>query len=131
MAQTGYGRFVYISSTSVREPIPGLGVSNTLRAAMAGWAKTLSRELPPGVTINTVLPGFTDTDRLRSLLDKTAAAAGVDPAEFAKNAAAATPPRRFARPEEIGAVVAFLASPAASYVNGVNLPVDGGRLAVQ
>jgi 3-oxoacyl-[acyl-carrier protein] reductase len=132
MKQRGYGRIVNIISTSVVIPIAGLGVSNTTRGAVANWGRSLAAELAPfGITVNNVLPGFTDTDRLRSLLDKKAAAAGVDPAEFAKNAAAATPPRRFARPEEIGAVVAFLASPAASYVNGVNLPVDGGRLAVQ
>ncbi len=132
MKERGYGRIVNIISTSVIIPIAGLGVSNTTRGAVANWGRTLAAELAPfGITVNNVLPGFTDTDRLRSLLDKKAAAAGEDPAEFARKAAAATPPRRFARPEEIAAVVAFLASPAASYVNGVNLPVDGGRLAIQ
>lgn len=132
MKERGYGRIVNIISTSVVIPIAGLGVSNTTRGAVANWGRTMAAELAPlGITVNNVLPGFTDTDRLRSLLDKKAATAGEDPAEFARKAAAATPPRRFARPEEIAAVVAFLASPAASYVNGVNLPVDGGRLAIQ
>ncbi len=123
MAHAGFGRIVYVSSTSVREPIPGLGVSNTLRAAMAGWAKTLSRELPPGVTINTVLPGFTDTDRLTNL-----AASRGDVDQVKAGWASAAPEGRLGRPEEVGAAVAWLCSDDASFVRGICLPVDGGRL---
>lgn len=124
MSDAGYGRIVYVSSTSVREPIPGLGVSNTLRAAMAGWAKTLSKELPPGVTINTILPGFTDTDRLTSLAQSRG-----DEAEVKAAWAAASPEGRLGKPDELAAAVAFLCSDAASFIRGVVLPVDGGRLA--
>ena len=132
MKERRYGRIINIISTSVIRPISGLGVSNTTRGAVANWGRTLAGELAPfGITVNNVLPGFTDTARLKSLLSKKAEKAGVPADQYAKDVAASIPPRRFARPEEIGNVVAFLASPAASYVNGVNLPVDGGRLAVQ
>jgi 3-oxoacyl-[acyl-carrier protein] reductase len=103
-------------------------VSNTVRAAMASWAKTLSKELPPGVTINTVLPGYTDTERLTSLATATAERTAKTPDEVRAAWISAVPERRLGRPEELGAVIAFLASPAASYVRGVTLPVDGGRL---
>lgn len=130
MKQRGYGRIVNIVSTSVREPIPGLGVSNTTRAAVAAWAKTLSRELAPfGITVNNVLPGFTETERLRSLIQSRAQREGVPPEQIEKSMIASTPMGRFARPEEIAAGAAFLASPAASYVTGVSLAVDGGRIA--
>ncbi len=128
MQAAGYGRIINVISTSVREPIPNLGVSNTIRAAMAGWAKTLSRELPPGVTINSVLPGFTDTPRLGAI--KAANAKSQGKSEDAVHDAwlAATPEGRLGRPEELGATIAFLASPEASFIRGVVLPVDGGRL---
>lgn len=128
MERAGYGRIIQIISTSVREPIPNLGVSNTTRGAVASWAKSLSRELPPGITINNVLPGFTDTDRLASL--KAARAAREGSSVDAVHAAwlAQVPEGRLARPEETAAAVAFLASPAAAYIRGVSLPVDGGRL---
>lgn len=128
MRAADYGRIVNVVSTSVREPIPNLGVSNTVRAAVAAWAKTLSKELPPGVTINTVLPGYTDTERLSSLAEGTAERTGKTADDVRAGWLANIPERRIGRPEELGAVIAFLASPAASYVRGVTLPVDGGRL---
>ncbi len=128
MIGADYGRIVNVVSTSVREPIPNLGVSNTVRAAVASWAKTLSKELPPGVTINTVLPGYTDTERLTSLATATAERTAKAPDEVRAAWISVVPERRLGRPEELGDVIAFLASPAASYVRGVTLPVDGGRL---
>lgn len=128
MRAAGWGRIVNVVSTSVREPIPNLGVSNTVRAAVAAWAKTLSKELPPGITINTVLPGYTDTERLAALAQANAERGGTTPDQVRAGWLASVPERRIGRPEELGAVIAFLASPAASYVRGVTLPVDGGRL---
>jgi 3-oxoacyl-[acyl-carrier protein] reductase len=129
MKAEGYGRIINIISTSVREPIPGLGVSNTTRWAVAAWAKTLSRELAPhGITVNNVLPGFTDTARLRALFESRARRENRSVEEIASESRKAIPAGRFADPAEIAAGVAFLASPAASYVNGINLPIDGGRL---
>ncbi len=129
MKEAGFGRIINIISTSVKEPIQGLGVSNTIRGAVASWAKTLARELGPfGITVNNVLPGFTDTERLRSLFEARAAKARRPVEEVAEEARKQVPTGRFARPEETAAAVAFLASPAAAYINGVNLPVDGGRL---
>lgn len=129
MKAAGYGRIINIISTSVREPIPGLGVSNTTRWAVAAWAKTLSRELAQfGITVNNVLPGFTDTARLRSLFESRAKRENRSVDEIASESRKAIPVGRFADPAEIAAGVVFLASPAASYVNGINLPIDGGRL---
>lgn len=128
MRESGYGRIVNVVSTSVREPIPGLGVSNTIRGAMASWAKTLSRELPSGITINNVLPGFTATERLAELAASIAADEDRPQQDVYDEWVASVPEGRLGRPDEIGAVIAFLASPAASYVRGVSLPVDGGRL---
>ena len=125
------GRIVNIISTSVREPISNLGVSNTTRGAVASWAKTLSKELgPDGITVNSVLPGFTDTARLTLLMEKRAAAQGTTAQQVASDWIDSIPLGRFAAAEEIGTVVAFLCSPAASYISGVCLPVDGGRLNV-
>lgn len=130
MKDAGYGRIVNIISTSVREPIANLGVSNTTRGAVASWAKTLSRELGPfGITVNNILPGFTDTGRLRSLIRTRAEREGVAEEQVEKTMKSLIPAGRFAAAEEVASVAAFLASPAASYVNGVSLPVDGGRLA--
>ncbi|UCE01694.1 MAG: SDR family oxidoreductase [Candidatus Latescibacterota bacterium] len=128
MRAAGYGRIVNVLSTSVREPIDHLGVSNTIRAAMSAWAKTLSRELPPGVTINNVLPGYTSTERLASLAQATAERSGRSRAEVESDWRAAVPEKRLGKPEEVAAAIAFLASPAASYIRGVSLAVDGGRL---
>jgi 3-oxoacyl-[acyl-carrier protein] reductase len=128
MREAGYGRIVNVLSTSVREPIPNLGVSNTIRAAMASWTKTLSHELPPGITINSVLPGFTDTDRLSSLKNARATRNKVSPESVHQAWLAQTPEGRLGRPDELGGAIAFLCSPAGAFIRGVNLPVDGGRL---
>jgi 3-oxoacyl-[acyl-carrier protein] reductase len=129
MRAQGYGRVINVISTSVREPIDGLGVSNTVRAAVAAWAKTLSREVgSDGITVNNVLPGATRTDRLDQLIRRKAAATGAPREEIEARMQAEIPLGRFAEPAEVGAVIAFLASPAAGYVSGVSIPVDGGRL---
>jgi len=128
MRAAGYGRVVNIVSTSVKEPIDNLGVSNTVRAAVAGWAKTCSRELAPfGITVNNVLPGFTKTQRLTSLIAAKAKASGKSEDAIAAEMLATVPAARFAEPVELAAVVAFLCTPAAAYVNGVSIAVDGGR----
>ncbi|MCD9032903.1 SDR family oxidoreductase [Luteimonas sp. Y-2-2-4F] len=125
-----WGRIVNVVSTSVREPIPGLGVSNTVRGAVAGWAKTLSRELgPDGITVNNVLPGYTETGRLAQIVRDRAAREGRDEDAVRADMQAGVPARRFARAEETAAAIAFLCSPAAAYVTGVSLAVDGGRMA--
>jgi 3-oxoacyl-[acyl-carrier protein] reductase len=128
MTEAGYGRIVNVISTSVREPIPNLGVSNTIRGAMASWAKTLSRELPPGCTINSVLPGFTDTARLSSLAATLAERGGTTPEAVHERWLGMVPEGRLGRPEELAATIGFLVSPAGAYVRGVCLAVDGGRL---
>lgn len=129
MKAAGYGRIINIVSTSVKQPLEGLGVSNTVRAAVAGWAKTWSNELAPfGITMNNVLPGATDTDRLRDLISNKATKLGRSEAEIAQEMQAEIPMGRFAEAIEIAAVVAFLATPAAAYLTGVSIPVDGGRI---
>lgn len=128
MKQAGYGRIINIISTSVKAPIPGLGVSNTIRAAVANWAKTLATELAPlGITVNNVLPGFTDTERLKQLFAARAQKEGKTLEEVTKASIATIPAGRLGRAEEVAAAVAFLATPAASYITGINVPVDGGR----
>jgi 3-oxoacyl-[acyl-carrier protein] reductase len=128
MKQTGHGRIVNIISTSVKQPIPGLGVSNTIRGAMANWAKTLAEELGPfGITVNNVLPGRTETQRLNSIMSHWAETRGISLKQFRKEDVSKIPLRRFGKAEEIGSVVAFLSSPAASYISGTNIVVDGGR----
>ena len=130
MQQAGYGRIINIVSTSVKQPINGLGISNTVRAAMANWAKTLANEIGHGgITVNNVLPGYTSTDRLQYLFSKQAEQQNVNPEDIEKNIINTIPARRLGKPEEFGAVAAFLCTPAAAYINGVNIPVDGGRTA--
>jgi 3-oxoacyl-[acyl-carrier protein] reductase len=130
MKAARYGRIINIVSTSVRQPLKGLGVSNTIRAAVAGWAKTLAGELAPfGITVNNILPGATETERLRSLIRSRAKASGVRDTDVERDLLQEIPMGRFARAEEIAAAAGFLAGPAAGYITGTNLPVDGGRIA--
>lgn len=128
MKKSGYGRIINIISTSVKIPLKGLGVSNTTRGAVASWAKTLSNELASfGITVNNVLPGATATDRLDEIISNKADKQLVDREKVTEEMKAEIPMGRFGNPEEIASAVAFLASPAASYITGVSLPVDGGR----
>ncbi|MDG2537350.1 SDR family oxidoreductase [Dyella jiangningensis] len=128
MRARSYGRIVNVISTSVKEPIAGLGVSNTVRAAVAAWAKTLSSELAAdGITVNNVLPGYTRTARLDSLLSAQASTSGRSGDEIAQGILASVPARRFGEASEVASVIAFLCTPAAAYVNGVSIAVDGGR----
>ncbi|GGD42972.1 SDR family oxidoreductase [Pseudoxanthomonas indica] len=129
MRAGGWGRIVNVISTSVKEPIANLGVSNTIRGAVASWAKTLSRELGgDGITVNNVLPGYTRTARLQQILADRTAATGKDEASISAAMLASVPAARFADASEVAAAIAFLASPAAGYINGVSLAVDGGRM---
>lgn len=128
MKESQYGRIINVISTSVKQPIVGLGVSNTVRGAVANWSKTLATELAPfGITVNNVLPGATKTARLDAIISNTAIKRGISDTEIAAEMLRSIPAARFGEPEEIGAAIAFLASPAAAYLTGINLPVDGGR----
>ena len=128
MKENGYGRIINIISTSVKQPIEGLGVSNTIRGAVANWSKTLASELGPfGITVNNVLPGATATERLDQIMVNVGKKIGKSPEEAGEIMRSTIPARRFAQPEEIAYAVVFLASEAAGYINGINLPVDGGR----
>ncbi|MEO8199657.1 MAG: SDR family oxidoreductase [Gemmatimonadota bacterium] len=128
MRSAGYGRIINIISTSVKQPIKGLGVSNTIRGAVANWAKTLAGEVGSfGITVNNVLPGATLTGRHHALIAARSRASGMPAEEIERSLKADIPMGRFAEPEEIAAAVVFLASPAAGYITGINLPVDGGR----
>jgi 3-oxoacyl-[acyl-carrier protein] reductase len=128
MQAAGHGRIINIISTSVKTPLPNLGVSNTIRGAVANWAKTLANELGRyNITVNNVLPGATSTERLASIVRNRAEKTGMSEAEAAKSMQLEIPMQRFAEPAEVANAIAFLASPAASYITGINLPVDGGR----
>lgn len=128
MKSEGYGRIINVISTSVKQPLDGLGGSNTIRGAVASWAKTLANELGSfGITVNNVLPGATETERLGSILNNKVKKLGVTLEEAKGKMLAAIPAKRFAQPQEIADAIAFLASPSAGYINGINLPVDGGR----
>lgn len=128
MKEAEYGRIINVISISVKQPIPGLGVSNTTRGAVSSWAKTLAGELAQwGITVNSVLPGFIDTQRLAYVIASNAKKDGKSVEETRKAFADSVPAKRIGEPAEIAQVISFLASPAASYVNGVNLAVDGGR----
>lgn len=128
MKEAGYGRIINVISTSVKQPIPGLGVSNTIRGAVANWSKTLAGELAPfGITVNNVLPGATSTSRLTSIIEKRAEKNALNKDVVEREMQNEIPAKRFAAPEEVAAAAAFLATPAAGYITGINLPVDGGR----
>lgn len=128
MKNAQYGRIINVISTSVKQPIVGLGVSNTIRAAMANWSKTLSMELGIyGITVNNILPGSTETQRIKAIIADRAQKSGKSEAEIREMMEQEIPLRRFAKPEETANAIAFLASPAAAYISGINLPVDGGK----
>lgn len=128
MKVAGYGRIINIISTSVKTPLANLGVSNTIRAAVASWAKTLSNEIGQyNITVNNVLPGLTATMRYKKLVENTSETLNISKEEIERGLISSIPLRRIGLAEEVGNVIAFLASPAASYVNGTNIPVDGGR----
>lgn len=128
MKKRGGGRIINIISTSVKQPLPGLGVSNTIRGAVANWSKTLANELGQfNITVNNVLPGATNTVRLQSIAEAKSEKTGMATADIFEEMAEESPMKRIAEPEEIANAVVFLASPAASYINGINIPVDGGR----
>ncbi len=128
MKTANFGRIVNVISTSVKQPIKGLGVSNTIRAAVGNWSKTLAGEVARyGITVNNVLPGATITARLTGIIDDKARKSGKTFNDVTREMLAEIPAGRFAEPEEVANAIAFLCSPAAGYINGINLPVDGGR----
>ena len=128
MISEKYGRIINVISTSVKQPLPNLGVSNTIRGAVANWSKTLANELGAfGITVNNVLPGATNTARLQSIVEVKAQQHNETIDYVFEEMASESPMKRIAQPEEVAAAIAFLASPAASYINGINVPVDGGR----
>lgn len=128
MKSEGYGRIINVISTSVKQPLNGLGVSNTIRGAVANWSKTLANELGEfNITVNNVLPGATNTVRLQSIIENKANKTGKSIEDISSEMTNQVPMKRFAEAQEIANAIAFLASPAASYINGINVPVDGGR----
>lgn len=128
MKEEGYGRIINVISTSVKQPLDGLGVSNTIRGAVANWSKTLANELGQfGVTVNNVLPGATGTERLTEIIKNKSVKIGSTEDQAANAMKSIIPAKRFAQPEELADAITFLASARAAYINGINLPVDGGR----
>lgn len=128
MKDAGFGRIINVISTSVKQPIDNLGVSNTIRGAVASWSKTMANELGEfGITVNNVLPGFTATGRLDEVISNRVKQTGKSAEEISEMMQNTVPAKRFGRPEEVANAIVFLASEAAGYINGVNLPVDGGR----
>lgn len=128
MIESGYGRIINVISTSVKQPLNNLGVSNTIRGAVASWSKTLANELGQyGITVNNVLPGATNTGRLQSIAEAKSSKTGETTTEIFDEMAKESPMKRIAEPIEIANAIVFLASPEASYINGINVPVDGGR----
>jgi 3-oxoacyl-[acyl-carrier protein] reductase len=128
MKAANYGRIINVISTSVKQPLDGLGVSNTIRGAVANWSKTMANELGSfGITVNNVLPGATATGRLQEIIENKARKTAKSVDEVSKTMANASPAKRFAQPEEVANAIVFLASEAASFINGINVPVDGGR----
>jgi 3-oxoacyl-[acyl-carrier protein] reductase len=128
MKKEKFGRIINVISTSVKEPIEGLGVSNTIRNAVGNWSKTLSFELGSyGITVNNILPGFTETERLDEIIKIKAKKANTSYKNMSEIMKNYTPAKRFAKPEETANAIVFLSSEAAGYINGVNIPVDGGR----
>jgi len=128
MKESDFGRIINIISTSVKQPLDGLGVSNTIRGAVANWSKTLANELAEyGITVNNVLPGATATTRLSEIISNKAEKTSKTVEEISKGMKNSIPAKRFAQPGEIANAVVFLASEAASYITGINVPVDGGR----
>lgn len=128
MKDEKYGRIINVISTSVKQPLDGLGVSNTIRGAVANWSKTLANELGQfKITVNNVLPGATNTERLNEIINNKAKKTGKSIDEVAEAMKNASPAKRFAKPEEIANAIVFLASEKASFINGINVPVDGGR----
>lgn len=128
MKEKKYGRIINVISTSVKQPIPGLGVSNTVRGAVSSWAKTLSYELAQfGITVNNVLPGYTNTGRLDYVIESISEKTGKSKEEVVAGFESEIPAHRIGDPQEIAALAAFLASPSASYINGTSIPVDGGK----
>ena len=129
MMKEKYGRIINIISTSVKQPIKNLGVSNTIRASVASWAKTLSQEVGQyNITVNNVLPGFTNTNRLKNIIENNSEKRNKSIDFISQEMKNLVPLKRFAEPIEIANAVCFLASDEASYISGINLPIDGGRL---
>ena len=128
MKAAAFGRIICITSVGMKEPIVGLGVSNTIRAAMGNWAKSMANELGQfGITTNLVLPGYTKTGRLEKVNQMRAKSTNKTTEEVENDLLKSIPIGRFTEPEETAAVIAFLCSPAAASVNGVSIPVDGGK----
>jgi 3-oxoacyl-[acyl-carrier protein] reductase len=128
MKENGGGRIINVISTSVKQPLPNLGVSNTIRGAVANWSKTLANELGVfNITVNNVLPGATNTTRLKNIASVKAEGGDLTVEQVIKDMGKESPMKRVAEPEEVAEAIAFLASPKASYINGINVPVDGGR----